>query len=58
MPNIGKYMIKVLKRQSNGREMDAAWCWKRDSELEAARNVHTEKPRELRDYDIGSVSRL
>lgn len=57
MPNIGKYMINVLKRQSNGLDMDKAWGWKSKDELEAARNGHTEG-KELKDYETGSGSKL
>lgn len=57
MPNIGKYMINVLKRQSNGKDMDTAWGWKSKSELEAAKSGF-EKLRDLKDLATGSVSRL
>lgn len=58
MPNIGKYMINVLKRQSNGREsMDKAWAWKSKAELEATSREH-KKRRELNDPNAGRLSRL
>lgn len=57
MPNIGKYMINVLKTESNGSEMDRAWCWKSKAEIEAARDRHTES-KELRHYDTGSIPKL
>ncbi|KAK7705306.1 hypothetical protein SLS64_008143 [Diaporthe eres] len=37
LPNIGKYMLNVLKGQSNGPEKDKAWGWKSSAELEAAK---------------------
>lgn len=57
MPNIGKYMINVLKRQSNGQEMGKAWGWKSKVEIETACSGHTEAE-ELRGYGTGSTSRL
>lgn len=57
MPNIGKYMINVLKRQSNGSEMDAAWGWKRKAQLETASGELTQR-RELSDLQTDSVSKL
>ncbi|CAN8097914.1 unnamed protein product [Discula destructiva] len=58
MPNIGKYMINVLKRQSNGREMDEAWGWKSRAEIEAARGGYAES-RELQGFlSIDSVPKL
>lgn len=57
MPNIGKYMVNVLKGQSNGREMDKAWGWKSKAEREAAADGHVERSRELNDLmgaDSGS----
>lgn len=57
MPNIGKYMINVLKGQSNGRDMDTAWSWKSKAELKAARSVFA-KLKELNDLTSDSVSKL
>lgn len=57
MPNIGKYMINVLKRQSNGSEMDTAWGWKNKAQLEMASGGPTQR-RELSDLEADSVSKL
>lgn len=57
MPNIGKYMINVLKRQSNGSEMDTAWGWKSKAELETSSGGLTQQ-RELSDLETDSVSKL
>lgn len=57
MPNIGKYMINVLKGQGNGSEMDTAWGWKSKAELESASGGLT-KRRELSDLETDSVSKL
>lgn len=57
MPNIGKYMINVLKKQSNGSEMDTAWGWKSKAELETSSGALTQR-RELSDLETDSVSKL
>lgn len=57
MPNIGKYMISVLKGESNGKQMDTAWGWKSRAEIEAARRGEMNR-RELRDFDTGTTPRL
>lgn len=57
MPNIGKYMINVLKRQSNGSDMDKAWGWKSKEDLEVAKCGFT-KRRELNDLNLDSMSKL
>lgn len=57
MPNIGKYMVNVLKGESNGQEMDAAWGWKSRAEIEAAGRGDMNR-RELRDFIAGTTSRL
>lgn len=57
MPNIGKYMINILKRQSNGTDMDRAWGWKSNDKLEAARCRLT-KRRELNDLGTDSTPKL
>lgn len=57
MPNIGKYMINVLKRQGNGSVMDRAWGWKSKDELEAA-SCGLTKRRELKDLENDGMSKL
>lgn len=53
MPNIGNYMLNVLKGQGNGPEKDRAWGWKTGAQLAAAEKGVT---RELRDFEGSSQS--
>lgn len=56
MPNIGKYMLRVLDGESNGPDKDKAWAWKTKAELDAA---SPSARREFRDAeDVESTSRL
>lgn len=58
MPNIGKYMVNVLKRQSNGQEMDKAWGWKSPGDIRAALNRGEMERIELNSLKTERVSRL
>lgn len=57
MPNIGKYMINVLEGRSNGRDLDKAFGWKTQADIEAERRTSTETVI-LNNSDIGSGSKL
>ncbi|KAJ4393440.1 hypothetical protein N0V93_002650 [Gnomoniopsis smithogilvyi] len=58
MPNIGKYMINILKRQSNGTEMDKAWGWKSKDDLKASNWGLITERMELNDLDENPTSNL
>lgn len=58
MPNIGKYMIKVLNGESNGPEKDRAWGWKSKAELQAPALSARKELGDFDDAGVGSASRL
>jgi sarcosine oxidase / L-pipecolate oxidase len=49
LPNIGKYVVNVLRGRSNGREKDEAWCWKRNWDSKGA-HEKTLPRGELKDF--------
>ena len=54
LPIIGKYVVKVLNGESNGKEMDERWQWKRDEgAMEKGRGAHEKAipKRELKDLE-------
>jgi sarcosine oxidase/L-pipecolate oxidase len=52
LPIIGKYVMKILTNETNGKEKDAAWAWKTKDML-GARGAHEKAipKRELKDLD-------
>lgn len=58
MPNIGKYMIKVLNGESNGPEKDKAWGWKSKAELHTPSQLARKELGDFEDGVVGSSARL
>lgn len=58
MPNIGKYMMKVLNGESNGSEKDKAWGWKSKAELRTPSQFARKELRDFEDGVAGTAARL
>lgn len=58
MPNIGKYMIKVLNGESNGPEKDRAWGWKSKAELRTPSQFARKELEDFNNGVAGSAARL
>ncbi|KXL49023.1 hypothetical protein M433DRAFT_132819 [Acidomyces richmondensis BFW] len=59
LPVAGKYMINVLKGNTNGEEKDRIWGWKSAETLRQSERLYKGRERrELKDYEEGTKARL
>ena len=57
MPIIGKYMVNVLKGESNGKEKDEAWGWKSNVDWRDVREFGLLSGRAVARKEVGELER-